>query len=186
MNHSKPNHGTVKRILLADACAAERARLHQALRQLPFIEIVGEAGDAKQTLELFFATKPGMVVASVSLPEYGGFHVLRCIKRAAAHCVVVLTTREFNPYVEEAAGLLGADAVCSAGRTIANCTRCSASAEARNERLPARLGRLYAGVSLKCMEFTEPFAPRCRASATSCCAWARIASRCAWLVKLSA
>jgi DNA-binding NarL/FixJ family response regulator len=115
MNNPKsPNkpEGANKRVLLADESPATLRQLRQALQELASIEIVGEARDTEEALDLFLKGEVDAVVASVCLPVYGGFHLLRSIKRAAADCAVILTTRRCNPYVEEAAKLLGADGVC--------------------------------------------------------------------------
>jgi len=103
------------RVLLADDSAAARQNLRETLHTLPFIEIVGEAGKGDEALDLFLRIRPDVVVAAVCLPEHGGFHLLRCIKRAVADSVVILTNRGSNPFVEEAASLLGAAGVCPSG-----------------------------------------------------------------------
>jgi DNA-binding NarL/FixJ family response regulator len=106
------------RVLLADESAAMCDRLREQLTQLPFIEIVGHAGATDQTLALFFQSRPDVVIASILLPEKGGFEVLRCIKRADADCAVVLTSHYTNPFVVQTASFLGANAVCSLGNGL--------------------------------------------------------------------
>lgn len=93
-------------------------RLREQLTQLPFIEIVGQAGTSEQALSIFFHSRPDVVVASILLPEKGGFEILRCIKRADADCAVVLTSHYTNPFVLQTANFLGATAVCSLGNGL--------------------------------------------------------------------
>jgi two-component system, NarL family, response regulator DevR len=114
MINTTENSNSLLRVLLADDSAAARRKLRETLQSLPFIQIVGEAGKGDEALDLFLLTRPDVVVAAVCLPQDGGFHILRCIKRAAADCAVILTNRGSNPFVHEAARLLGAAGVCPA------------------------------------------------------------------------
>jgi DNA-binding NarL/FixJ family response regulator len=100
------------RVLLADGCPAVCSQFREALRQLPFVEIVGEAGTSDEALARFFQVRPDVVVISVVLPGPGGFEVLRDIKRADAATAVILMCRVANRFVDQTAGLLGAAGVC--------------------------------------------------------------------------
>ena len=100
------------RMLLADGSSHVRDTLQEALENMPFVEIAGQASSCRETLDLFFRARPDVVVVAISLPDDSGFEVLRCVRQAATTCVVVLTTRWPDPFVEEAAGLLGAAGVC--------------------------------------------------------------------------
>jgi DNA-binding NarL/FixJ family response regulator len=111
--HAAPPHARNLRVLLADASPAPLSRLREALQPLPFIEIVGEARHGRETLDLLFRLRPGAIVLSASLPDQGGFELLRCIKRLVPDCAVILTCRWPTAFVKEAGGLLGAAAVCS-------------------------------------------------------------------------
>ncbi len=102
------------RVMLADDSAVSRRQLRDKLAHLPFVDIVGEADKGNDALELFFYEQPDAVVASICLPEYGGFYLLRCIQRVAATCAVILTYRESTQFVKEAATLLGAAGTCPA------------------------------------------------------------------------
>jgi len=111
------------RILLADNSPAVLHRLRQDLEQLQFVEIVAESQRSHETLELFFRTRPEVVVVSICLPEESGFEVLRHVKRAAADCAVILTSRWLDSFVHQTARLLGAAGVCS---TTDGCTQLGA------------------------------------------------------------
>jgi len=54
-----------------------------------------------------------VLVLSASLPDQGGFEVLRRVKRTLANCQVILMSCRPHGFIEKAAGLLGASAVCS-------------------------------------------------------------------------
>ena len=108
-----PTNGKL-RLLLADQSTVVRHELRKDLGRLEGIEIVAEADRDDRALDLFFRSRPEVVVVSTSLPVQGGFEVLRCIKRAAPRCAVILTSRCPNQFIAETARLLGAFGVCPA------------------------------------------------------------------------
>ena len=101
------------RVLLAEQSPVLRQRFRKKLQELPGIDIVGEAGVDHEALELSFRLQPQVLVLSASLPDQGGFEVLRRVKRALANCEVILMSCRPRGFIEKAAGLLGATAVCS-------------------------------------------------------------------------
>jgi len=101
------------RVLLAEQSPLIRERFRKKLEELGVIEIVGEAGRDQETLELSFRLQPEVLVLSASLPDQGGFEVLRRVKRTLANCQVILMSCRPRGFIEKAAGLLGASAVCS-------------------------------------------------------------------------
>ena len=100
------------RVLLADQSPAMRHQFRKKLEELPSIEIVGEAGRDDQALELSFQLQPDVLVVSASLPNQGGFEVLRHIKRSLENCRVILMSYRPSPFIEIAGRLLGATGVC--------------------------------------------------------------------------
>jgi len=86
--------------------------LRRKLQEFPAIEIVGEAGSDHEVLELSFRLQPEVIILSASLPDQGGFEVLRRVKRALANSHVILMSFRPCGFIEKAAGLLGATAVC--------------------------------------------------------------------------
>jgi DNA-binding NarL/FixJ family response regulator len=102
-------------LLLAEESPALRQSLRERLEAHGAVEVIGEAGTTRQALDLFFLLQPRMVLVSICLPGEGGFHVLRCIKRAVPDCEVILSSRWPHPFVQETGRLLGATAVCAMG-----------------------------------------------------------------------
>ena len=102
-------------VLLAQESAIISNSLREQLEAHGSAEIVGEAGTTREALEMFFRFQPKVVVVSICLPGHGGFHVLRCIKRAIPDCDVIMSSRWPHPFVQETSRLLGATAVCSMG-----------------------------------------------------------------------
>ena len=101
------------RVLLADQADDVRQKFRDELTHLEFVEIAGEAATDQEALNLALLRRPHVVIVSTCLPRQGGFEVLRCIKRVAPACAVILTSRYANHFVQQAADLLGAAGVCS-------------------------------------------------------------------------
>jgi DNA-binding NarL/FixJ family response regulator len=93
------------RVLLADDQALIRAGFRLLLDSERDIEIVGEAADGRQALELTAALKPDVVLMDIRMPALDGLEATRAIaadtELAHVH-VVILTTYETDEYVFEA------------------------------------------------------------------------------------
>jgi len=89
------------------------------LQQLPYVEIVGEGNTDQQVLNLAFQLRPEVVIVSISLPDKGGFEVLRRIQRTLPGCAVILTSCSRDGSLQNAARLLGAVGVFSVTDGIA-------------------------------------------------------------------
>jgi DNA-binding NarL/FixJ family response regulator len=100
------------RVLLAEQSPAVRHRFRKKLQELPAVEIVGEAARDNEALELSFRLQPQVLVVSASLPDQGGFEVLRRVKRSLENCQVILMSHRPCSFIEKAGGLLGAAGVC--------------------------------------------------------------------------
>jgi len=111
IQHS-PGERPKMRVLLIEESPTALEILRRQLQAADWIEIVAEATTSQNALELFFQHKPHVVVVSTCLSFQSGLEVLRCIKRAFPECPVVLTIRQSDSFVMEAARLLGATAVC--------------------------------------------------------------------------
>jgi DNA-binding NarL/FixJ family response regulator len=110
--------GTRARVLLASDSPKLSGELLAGLERLPLVEIVGEANTSQEALTLFLEHRPRIVLLSVSLPDEGGFSLLRSIKRAAPGCAVILVTYGEEPFVRQAGFLLGATAVYSTNGAV--------------------------------------------------------------------
>jgi DNA-binding NarL/FixJ family response regulator len=98
--------------LLADQSPSLRRQLRTAMEATGSVQVVAEAGQSREALNLFFETRPEVVISSVCLPDQCGFEVLRRVKRAASSCHVILTSRWPDGFVRETGLLLGATGVC--------------------------------------------------------------------------
>lgn len=69
------------RVLVADDHAVVRLGICEALKQEPDIEIVGEATQGRQALELAQSLKPGVFILDMQMPEMDGVDVARQLQK---------------------------------------------------------------------------------------------------------
>ncbi|MFH2071268.1 MAG: response regulator transcription factor [Actinomycetota bacterium] len=91
------------RILIADDDALVRMGLRVVLEGEPDFEVVGEAEDGRQAIELVREQKPDLVIMDIRMPHLDGLAATREITAAeGGPKVLVLTTFELDEYVYEA------------------------------------------------------------------------------------
>ncbi|MDQ7849574.1 MAG: response regulator transcription factor [Armatimonadota bacterium] len=88
------------RVVIADDHAVVREGVKMILSREPDIEIVGEAGNGREALDLVAKTRPHVVVMDISMPEMGGVEATRRVKEAYPKVnVLALTMHEDESYV---------------------------------------------------------------------------------------
>src|SRR4051812_16327745 len=98
------------RVLLADDHALVRLGFRGLLRNLEGVEVVAEAGDGLQALELMRSHRPDVALIDIAMPGLNGLEVTA---RAAAECphtrVIVLSMHQSEDYALRAvqAGAVG-------------------------------------------------------------------------------
>ena len=70
------------RVLLAEDHRMVREALRETLTNLPDIEVVGEAGNAKVALELALELAPDVVVLDIGLPDLNGMEVAARLRQS--------------------------------------------------------------------------------------------------------
>ncbi|HEX2028865.1 MAG TPA: ATP-binding protein [Nitriliruptorales bacterium] len=78
------------RVLLADDVAEVRRLLTIGLTHTERYEVVGEAEDGRQALELAAELAPDVMILDLAMPKLDGFEVLRCLRAVAPDCRVLL------------------------------------------------------------------------------------------------
>src|SRR5579884_669340 len=93
------------RVLLADDHELVRAGFRALLDAQGDLEVVGEAGDGRQAVELTRELQPDVVLMDIRMPVLDGLAATREIaadQRLDAVRIVILTTFELDDYVFEA------------------------------------------------------------------------------------
>jgi DNA-binding NarL/FixJ family response regulator len=94
--------GTPTRVLLADDQALVRAGFRLLIEGEPDLEVVGEASDGREAVDLAVAHQPDVVLMDIRMPNLDGIGATAQIvadERAAGVRVLVLTTFELDEYV---------------------------------------------------------------------------------------
>ncbi|HEV3331531.1 MAG TPA: response regulator transcription factor [Bryobacteraceae bacterium] len=90
------------RILLADDHAVVRQGFKMILGAQPDMEIVGEAGNGREAVELAEQLKPDVVVMDVAMPELNGIEATRRVTGSVPHArVIALSMHKDSVYVRE-------------------------------------------------------------------------------------
>jgi DNA-binding NarL/FixJ family response regulator len=91
------------RVLLCDDQALVRSGFRMILEAREDIEVVGEAEDGAQALELTWRHLPDVILMDVRMPRIDGVEATRRLVRAGAEArIVILTTFDLDEYVYEA------------------------------------------------------------------------------------
>jgi DNA-binding NarL/FixJ family response regulator len=90
------------RILLADDHAVVRQGFKMILDAQADMEIVGEAGNGRQAVELAEQLRPDVVVMDVAMPELNGIEATRRLASSVPHArVIALSMHKDSVYVRE-------------------------------------------------------------------------------------
>src|SRR6266403_5475710 len=88
------------RVALADDHALMRAGIRALLEKLPGIEVVGEANNGREALELCKKKGPNVILLDVSMTELGGLEALpRIVKEFPAVKVLILSGHANEEFV---------------------------------------------------------------------------------------
>ena len=79
------------------------------LRKLPWIEVVGQAGNGLEAIERSEALRPDVVLMDLAMPEMGGLQATRLIKTQDAPPFIVIASHFDDAEHREHAMRAGAD-----------------------------------------------------------------------------
>ena len=88
------------RILLADDHALVRAGIRSLLEKMPGVEVVGEASNGREAIELIRVQRPDLVLMDIAMKELGGLEALpRITKNFPSVKVIILSAHANEEYV---------------------------------------------------------------------------------------
>lgn len=91
---------SVIRVVLADDHALVRAGIRALLEKLPDVEVVGEADNGREALELVKTSAPNQIFLDISMTGMGGLEALpRIVKEFPSVKVVILSGHANEEYV---------------------------------------------------------------------------------------
>src|SRR5262249_47573732 len=89
----RPGAGAMTiRVVIADDHRVVRDGLCYLLSQEPDMEIAGEAGDGRQTVDVVAATRPDVLLLDLYMPELDGHAVLAALQDIPRRPAVVVLT----------------------------------------------------------------------------------------------
>ena len=90
------------KIIIADDSSLFRDRIKDLLKTLNNVEIVGEAVNGLEALQLVEDKKPDLVILDIRMPEMNGIEVLRKIREKGIGVkICMLTNYPFKQYKEK-------------------------------------------------------------------------------------
>jgi DNA-binding NarL/FixJ family response regulator len=102
---------SVKTILIADDSANVRYVIREFLKDVPDLEICGEAVNGLDAIEKAKKLKPNLVLLDLSMPEMNGIEVASILKKTMPDVLIVLFTMYSNNIGKALVSTIGVDAV---------------------------------------------------------------------------
>jgi len=128
------------RLVIVDDHALFRSGLVSLIHGMPAFEVVGEAGNGREAIEIVQRTHPDVVLLDVNMPVMGGVETVR-ILRQRENCRVLMLTIS-----KQEDDLFGAIAAGADGYLLKNATP---------EELATAIIRVYEGMSVLAPEVTR-------------------------------
>ncbi len=97
------------KVVIADDSALVRERLAAMVSDLESVEMVGQAGNAPEALDIVERLKPDVVILDIRMPEGNGIQVLEVIKADEESPVVIMLTAFPYPQYRQKCLEAGAD-----------------------------------------------------------------------------
>lgn len=82
------------RVVLADDERPARRFLIHLLQSFPDVEVVGEAGNGRDAIELIESARPDLALLDLQMPEAGGLDVARLVKAGATPSIAFVTAHD--------------------------------------------------------------------------------------------
>jgi len=97
-------------VLIVDDNAQLRALMREIVVEASNFQVVGEAADGAQAMQLVQALRPAIVLLDLIMPQINGLEVLQWIKAERPETKVIIVTVHDEDAYRQAAETSGADA----------------------------------------------------------------------------
>ncbi len=97
------------RLLLVDDSKILLDELSQEISNIEVVEIVGQAQDEAEALELFQSKKPEVVILDIYLKQGNGINILKILKEKKPSTIVIMLSNYPYPQFKRKCKALGAD-----------------------------------------------------------------------------
>ncbi|GAB4549375.1 MAG: hypothetical protein Kow0063_44250 [Anaerolineae bacterium] len=97
------------KVVVADDSDLMRERLVTMLSELKDVELVGQANDANEALEIIRRLRPDVAILDIRMPGGGGIRVLETIKQEDSSPLVIILTAYPYPQYRKRCLQAGAD-----------------------------------------------------------------------------
>ncbi|RMH44014.1 MAG: DNA-binding response regulator [Gammaproteobacteria bacterium] len=96
--------------LLVDDFAVARMQLRALIDNLPSCQVIGEAGDGYEAIQMVHRLHPNVILLDVSMPGINGIQVTKRIKREKPDTHIIIYSAYNIPLIKQRALKAGADA----------------------------------------------------------------------------
>lgn len=97
------------RVVIADDSVVIRDRMRRFLSTIESIDLVAEAGDARETIEVVAGQQPDVLILDLFMPGGGGIRVLEHLRGKSERPVVIVQTNFPDPEYVKACRRAGAE-----------------------------------------------------------------------------
>ena len=81
-----------KQILIVDDAQFTRTMLKNIIKDISYVEVVGEAANGNEALKEYKKLKPDLVTMDLVMPEKGGIEAIEDIKKADDNATIVVVS----------------------------------------------------------------------------------------------
>ena len=103
MTHEEAN------ILIADDHELVRESMREMLQSEPHLQVLAEARDGQEIIELCRLQRPDLVLMDVGMPKVNGFEASQTIKTELPTTKVLMMSAHFGPFYTSEVERVGAD-----------------------------------------------------------------------------
>src|SRR5687768_15833094 len=89
------------RVVVADDSVAFRSTLIRFLATLPDIQVIGEAANGQEALQVVEATAPDLLILDIQMPELNGLEVLQQLQAMETKVQVLVFSAHGDDYQDQ-------------------------------------------------------------------------------------